>query len=104
MRLPNVKMLLRWPSKMRIYGFVENHTFLEQFVNMGVPRHFPICRNFCWIFCVTILWYFCEVLLVAGDFILLPLHMTMVWSMLLELESRHRATPLMFALANINQH
>ena len=42
MRLPNVKMLLRWPSRMHIYGFVENHTFLEQFVNMGVPGHFPI--------------------------------------------------------------
>ena len=42
MRLPKVKMLLRWPSRMHIYGFVKNHTFLEQFVNMGVPRHFPI--------------------------------------------------------------
>ena len=25
---------------MQIYGFVENHTFLEQFVNMGVPAQF----------------------------------------------------------------
>ena len=40
MRLPNVKMLLCWPSRMHIYGFVENHTFLEQFVSMGVPAHF----------------------------------------------------------------
>ena len=40
MRLPNVRMLLCWPSGMQIYGFVENHTFLEQFVRMGVPAHF----------------------------------------------------------------
>ena len=40
MRLPNVKMLLCWPSRMQIYGLVENHTFLEQFVSMGVPGHF----------------------------------------------------------------
>ena len=33
----------------------------------------------CWIFRVTILWYFCEVLLVAGVFIWFPLNMTMVW-------------------------
>ena len=37
MRLPNVKMLLCWPSRMQIYGFVENHTFLGQFVSRGVP-------------------------------------------------------------------
>ena len=37
MRLPNVKILLCWPSRMQIYGFVDNHTFLEQFVRMGVP-------------------------------------------------------------------
>ena len=40
MRLPNVKMLLSWPSRMHIYGSVENHTFVEQFVRMGVPAHF----------------------------------------------------------------
>ena len=40
MRLPNVKMLLRWPSRMHIYGFIENHTFLERFVSMGVPGRF----------------------------------------------------------------
>ena len=40
MRLPNVKMLLCWPSRMHIYGFVENHVFLEQFVSMGVPAQF----------------------------------------------------------------
>ena len=40
MRLPNVRMLLCWPSGMQIYGFVENHTFLEQFVRMGVPAQF----------------------------------------------------------------
>ena len=31
---------LCWPSRMQIYGFVENHTFLEQFVRMGVPAQF----------------------------------------------------------------
>ena len=46
---------------------------------MGAPRHFPICRNFCCIFCVTILWYFYVGLLVVEGFILFPLHMTMVW-------------------------
>ena len=40
MRLPNVKILLCWSSGMQIYGFVENHTFLEQFVRMGVPAQF----------------------------------------------------------------
>ena len=40
MRLPNVKTLLCWPSRMQIYGSVENHTFLEQFVSKGVPAQF----------------------------------------------------------------
>ena len=40
MGLPNVKILICWPSRMQIYGFVENHTFLEQFVSMGVPAQF----------------------------------------------------------------
>ena len=46
MRLPNVKILLCWPSRMQIYGFVENHTFLEQFVRMGggggYQHNFPV--------------------------------------------------------------
>ena len=40
MRLPNVKMLLCWSSRMRVYSFVENRKFLEQFVSMGVPAQF----------------------------------------------------------------
>ena len=40
MRLPSAKTLLCWPSRMQIYGLVENHTFLEQFVSRGVPGHF----------------------------------------------------------------
>ena len=40
MRIPNVKILLCWPSRMHIYGSVENRTFLEQFVSMGVPAQF----------------------------------------------------------------
>ena len=40
MRLPNVKMLLCWSSKVHIYIFVENRTFLEQFDSIGVPAHF----------------------------------------------------------------
>ena len=39
MRFQNVKILLRWPSRMHIYGFVENCTFLEQFDSMGVTQH-----------------------------------------------------------------
>ena len=35
MRLPDVKILVGWPSRMQIYGFVENHTFLERFVSRG---------------------------------------------------------------------
>ena len=42
MRLPNVKMLFHWPSRMHIYGFIENRTFLELFDRMGVPAHFSI--------------------------------------------------------------
>ena len=40
MRLPNVKILLCWSSRMRVYGFVENRKFLEQFVSRGVPAQF----------------------------------------------------------------
>ena len=45
MRLPNVKILLCWPSRMHIYGFVWNRTFfnmMEQFDSMRVPGHFSI--------------------------------------------------------------
>ena len=64
MRLPKVKILLCWPSRMQIYGFVENHTFLEQFVSMGgtstffnmmeqfvimgVPAHFTFVPCICY--------------------------------------------------------
>ena len=45
MRLQSAKILLRWPSRMHIYGFDENHTFfnmMEQFGSMGVLGHFSI--------------------------------------------------------------
>ena len=42
MRLQSAKILLRWPSRMHIYGFVYNRKFLEQFDSMGVPGHIPI--------------------------------------------------------------
>ena len=42
MRFQNAKILLRWPSRIHIYGLVENRTFLEQFDRMGVPAHFLI--------------------------------------------------------------
>ena len=45
MRLLHVKMLLHWPSRMHIYGFIENYTFLEQFVSMGVRDHFLYFDN-----------------------------------------------------------
>ena len=43
MRFQNAKILLRWPSRIHIYGLVENRTFLnmmEQSDSMGVPSHF----------------------------------------------------------------
>ena len=53
---------------------------------------------FCWIFCVTILWYFCVGLLVAGAFYMVPLaYDNGMVPRYGERESRHRATPLMFA-------
>ena len=62
---------------------------VEQFDSMRVRDHFPICRNFCvgiffgifcLTFCLTILWYFCVgLLVVGGGLIWFPLHMTMVW-------------------------
>ena len=51
MRLPNVKMLLYWPSRMHIYGFVEMEYFfsmMEQFDSMGVPAHFSILWSLLW--------------------------------------------------------
>ena len=42
---PKRKILLRWSSRMRIYGFVSNAIFfsmMEQFDSMGVRDHFPI--------------------------------------------------------------
>ena len=78
---------------------------VEQFDSMGVRDHFPICRNFCvgiffgifcWIFCVTILWYFCVGLLVVGGFYMVPLaYDNGMVPRYGEWESRHRATPLM---------
>ena len=78
---------------------------VEQFDSMRVRDHFPICRNFCvgiffgifcWIFCVTILWYFCVGLLVVGGGYMVPLAydngmLPRCW----EQDSRHRTTPLM---------
>ena len=47
-RLPNVKILLCWPSRMQIYGFIENHTFLEQFDSMGYQHIFQYDRTIEW--------------------------------------------------------
>ena len=55
--LSMVYLWLSWPSLMRRYETIFQYM----------------------VFCVTILWYFCEVLLVAGGFILFSLHVTMVW-------------------------
>ena len=60
MRLPNVKMLLCWPSRMHIYGLVENHTFLEQFVSMEIPAQFSnlgVPAHFWWISLVHVFLY-----------------------------------------------
>ena len=62
MRLPNVKMLLRWPSGMQIYGFLENHTFLEQFVSMGVPAQFSNLGVPAHFWSISLVHVFCSVL------------------------------------------
>ena len=51
MRLQSVKILLCWPSRMHIYGFVENHTFfnmMEQFVSMGYQDIFQSIGTIEW--------------------------------------------------------
>ena len=47
MRLPNVKMLLRWPSRMYIYDFVSDRTFFNIMVIAIVPsfRRGRHCRQ-----------------------------------------------------------
>ena len=45
MRLQNVKILLCWSSRTRVYGFVEITHFFERFVSMGVPAQF----SFLWL-------------------------------------------------------
>ena len=39
-QLEGCEIELFWPSSMQIYGFVEDHTFLKQFLRMGVPAQF----------------------------------------------------------------
>ena len=63
MRLQSTKILLRWPSRMHIYGFVENRTFfniMEQFDSMGVPGHFSILWS------SLIAWEYQDILLYTG--------------------------------------
>ena len=62
MRLPNVKMLLCWPSRMQIYGFVENHIFLEQFVSMGVPAQFSNLGVPAHFWSISLVQVFCSIL------------------------------------------
>ena len=57
MRLPNVRTLLCWPSIIQIYGFVENHTFLEEFVSMGVPAQFStlgVACEYAWEYAIIV--------------------------------------------------
>ena len=58
----------KWASSIEHGGTSAIYIFMAQLAlfNEGVRDHFPICGNFC------------EVLLVAGGFILFSLHMTMV--------------------------
>ena len=58
MRLPNVKILLCWSSRTQIYGFVENHTFLEQFVRMGVPTQFSNLEEPAHFWCISLVHVF----------------------------------------------
>ena len=47
----------------------------------SLMRGYETIFQYVGIFIKTIVWNFCEVLLVAGDFILFSLHMTMVWDL-----------------------
>ena len=68
---------------------------LEFFVGFFVLLYFGI---FCSFFCVTILWYFCVGLLVAGAFYMVPLaYDNGMVPRYGEWESLHRVTSLMFA-------
>ena len=88
MRLPNIKVLLRWPSRKHIYcsigpfqwgrggGYqdtfhlMEVPTFfymMEQFDSMGVLGHFSLCLYLC------------------------TMHLSLIWSLLWSMESQHRA-------------
>ena len=88
---------------------------VEQFDSMGVQDRFQYVGIFVWEFSLEIFAlffvllyfrFFCVGLLVAGGFIWFPLHMTMVWDLVIGSgnPSNPRAMPLMFAYANINQH
>ena len=92
-RLPNVKVLLRWPSIMHIYGSVGPFHLMEvpttRLPNVKMLLRWPSRMH---IYCfVEIALYLCT------------MHLLLIWSLLWGMESRHRAKPLMFALANINQ-
>ena len=58
----------------------ESRNFLSSIEHGGTKTFSQYVGIFVGFF-VTILWYFCEVLLVAGGVILFSLHMTMVWDL-----------------------
>ena len=89
MRLPNVKMLLCWSSRMQIYGFVENLTFLEQFVSRGVPAQFSnlgVLAHFWSIRLVHVFFNFLEF-----RYPLASICLVMIWYKSMGVNARHRA-------------
>ena len=61
----------------RPFSYVMDHEAIFQYVEFLVLLYFGI-----------FLWLRCEVVF--------PMHVTMVWTMLMESKSQHRVTPLMF--------
>ena len=51
---------------MQIYGFVENHTFLEQFVSMGVPAQFSNLGVPAHFWSISLVHVFCSILWIIG--------------------------------------
>ena len=73
-RLQNVKILLCWSSRMQIYGFVENHTFLEQFFSRGVPTQFSNLGVPAHFWCISLVQVFCRILLIVEKGLALYMH------------------------------
>ena len=70
---------------------------MEQFDNMGVPEHFPICGIFVGIFVLLYFGIFVWDFLWWGFYMVPLAYDNGMGPRYWERESRHRVTPLMFA-------